>query len=371
MKIKNIKVSGFRNLINLDINPCDNINVIYGDNAQGKTNIIESIWLFSGSKSFRGAKDNELINFEKDFAKLNLTFTDDFREQNSEIIISETKKVKLNNVPLKLLSDLSGKFYCVVFSPVHLNLIKDGPKNRRKFIDIAISQIKPNYYSYILQYEKALNQRNALLKDLYSNKNLKDLIDVWDLQLAKLGTIISIFRKDYILKLEKISKKIYNGLSKEKESFNIKYISTIFDNFNEIDTYSDENINIYYEKLKSSLETDIKKGFTSKGIHRDDLDIFVNDISAKIYGSQGQQRSCVLALKLSESNLLKMVTNENPIILLDDVMSELDITRQDYILNHVSDFQVFITCCDISNKLRLKQGKVFRIENGNGFEINF
>lgn len=348
----------------MEIIPCDTVNVIYGDNGQGKTNLLESIWMLTGNPSFRGAKMGDLISFSEEQAQVHAAFADREREQKIQMKLGTKKSTALNQVPLKKRSDLAGVFYAVVFSPDDLELVKGSPKNRRRFIDLAISQITPQYIGYLEQYEHVLEQRNALLKELNRNSYLKDTLDIWDLQLAKLGTIISIYRKDYIEKLGKITTEIYHGLSSQRENFLLRYLSSAFTEMEGITSYEDRHIKQYLEKMQASLEQDILCGFTNIGVHRDDLDLLVNDLSAKTYGSQGQQRSCILALKLGEASLLYRVTGEKPIILLDDVMSELDANRQDYVLNHVKDQQVFITCCDVFNTIRLKKGKLFKIEAG-------
>ncbi|WMJ21791.1 DNA replication/repair protein RecF [Paludicola sp. MB14-C6] len=367
MKLNEIKLENFRNIEKMVCNPCESVNIIYGDNAQGKTNLIESIWLFTGNQSFRGSKMSELIQFNQQQTKITILFSDKERQQNAEFSIGSKKNITVNHIPLKKQSELNGVFYAVVFSPSHLSLIKDGPQNRRKFIDIAVSQIKPQYDDYLSKYEKILEQRNAFLK--YSNRypNLEQDIDIWDIQLSKIGTILSIYRNDYIKKLLSFSQLIYKGLSSKKEEFFIQYISTIYENMDEITVYDDKQVEQYYNKLKETYHLDVKLGYTTCGIHRDDLEITINGHSVKNFGSQGQQRSSVIALKLSEAGILKKATGENPIILLDDVMSELDEKRQDYILNHVKEMQVFITCCDVSNTEKLKNGRVFHIQNG---EIN-
>lgn len=368
MIIEKLSLKDYRNIKDIELYPCKTINVIYGNNAQGKTNIIESIWIFTGNSSFRNSKMSELINFDSKMSKLEMNFEDRQRQQKAIIKISKKIEYFLNKVPLKNSKEISGKFYCIVFSPSHLEFIQGSPKNRRNFVDVAISQIQPIYLDYLNRYEKVLEQRNALLKDIPKNSYLKDTIEIWDMQLAKLGTIISIYRNDYVKKLCKIASPIYFGLSKQKENFTVNYVSSVFDNMNGIDSYDDKHIDFYHQKLKNSLEQDIRYGFTAIGIHRDDLDVLINNLSVKVYGSQGQQRSCVVAIKLAEADLLKAVTKENPIILLDDVMSELDIYRQDYILNHVKKKQVFITCCDAFNTIHLKKGKIFKIDSGNLLE---
>lgn len=364
MRLTSIELKNYRNLEQLSILPCEEVNIIYGDNAQGKTNLIEAIWLFTGNSSFRYAKLNELIQFHQKQSMLSVHFEDREREQHAKLILSSKKEIYLNQVPFKKASDLAGHFYCVVFSPADLDLIKGNPKGRRRFLDLAISQLTPQYLKYLETYDRILDQRNALLKEIPRNLYLKDTLDIWDQQLAKVGTIISIYRSDYVRKLAKISQNIYSGLSNQKETFEVFYRCSAFDNSSQLSVYDDPHIQFYYQKLKQNLEQDIRCGFTSVGIHRDDLDFLLDGVLLKTYGSQGQQRSGVIALKLSEASLLKRVTGENPIVLLDDVMSELDVSRQNYILNHVKNQQVFITCCDVFNTVHLKKGKIFKISQG-------
>lgn len=365
MNLKKISLYQYRNIEFGELSPCDRINVIYGDNAQGKTNIIEAIWLFSGNNSFRGSRFQEVLRFGKDKTELKILFEDSKREQKADITLLNVngvlqKKIKLNEVDVK--KELGGSFFCVVFSPIHLSLINDGPKARRKFLDISISQINPQYRDYMITYEKLLQQRNALLKGDYKNK--AEMLEVWDMQIAKVGTILYLYRKDCVKKLSSLCKKYYSGISSNKESFDLVYSSTIYNRENDPEKYEDEAIKCYYDKLREVIEFDIKNGSTSVGIHRDDLLIYVNELEVKTFGSQGQQRSAVITLKLSEAHLIKKATGENPIMLLDDVMSELDEQRQAFLLNHLSDMQVFITCCDVSNIKRLEKGKVFYVEGG-------
>lgn len=369
MRLNKIKLKNYRNISELSLDLSPDINVFYGDNAQGKTNLIEAIWNFTGNQSFRGSKRSELLKIGEDSFFLQIDFEDGEREQSALIEYGAKKRFLLNNVSVGSQSELGGSFFAVVFSPSHLSLIKDGPKNRRKFIDIAISEIKPQYRNYLLSYEKILNQRNALLKNYRNYSNLRENIEIWDYQLAKIGTIITIYRNDYVNKLIPIVNKIYSGLSSNRENFEIAYASTVFEDVKKITSYEDLFLEEYKSALSKSFEEDLKQGFTTVGIHRDDLILEIDKKDVRAFGSQGQQRSSVIALKMGEAKLLKLATNEEPIILLDDVMSELDESRQDYILNHVKNMQVFITCCDISNTLKLKKGRVFRIENGKVKEI--
>lgn len=367
MRIKRLQAVNFRNLQQLVLEASPSSNVIYGDNAQGKTNIIEAIWLFSGNKSFRGAHEKEMIRFDCPSAELTLTFEDEVREQNARLVLGgkDRKKVFLNGVPQESQSALSGRVACVVFSPAHLSLVRDGPGVRRKFMDAAVCQINLRYREYLSQYEKVLAQRNALLKDVVRFPDLRDTLDVWDLQMAKLGTILTIYRQEYAQKISRSAAEFYRGFAKENaEPLSAFYRSTAFPQGEEITAYTDEAIGTYYQAVKQSYEQDLRLGFTTVGIHRDDLELMMDGRELRTYGSQGQQRSTVLALKLSEAQILKTVTGENPVMLLDDVMSELDAARQDYILNHVQQFQVFLTCCDAANTFRLREGTVFHIQNG-------
>ena len=361
MKINSISLENFRNIENMIFLPDNEVNVIYGQNAQGKTNILEAIWLFTGCKSFRGNKDSEFIKFNNEFSKISLNYEDTIREKKAEIIISDKKKALLNGVEKKSTADFIGEFYAVIFSPSHLSLIKDGPAVRRKFLDTAICQLKPKYAKTLSSYRKVLLQRNSLLKDIQYHSELYDILDVLDEQLAKYSSLIINERIKYIDLLSVKSEEIYSGISEQKEKLSIKYLCGI-------ESLKNKEINDVYdfmtEKIKQARKEDITFKSTSVGPHRDDIEINIENISARSFGSQGQQRSCALALKLGESEIIKDITGENPVALLDDVMSELDEKRQDYVLNHIKERQVFLTCCDPSQVLRLCKGKSFLIENG-------
>lgn len=362
MKILRLDFKNYRNLKPGSIYPYENINVIYGDNAQGKTNIIEAIWLFTGGRSFRGAKDSSLVAFNEKDAKVLMEFNAQDREQKSEIIIENGKRsAKLNGISKPTASSLIGSFCAVIFSPVHLSLIKDGPAERRKFIDAAICQIKPSYASVLSRYNHIVSQRNTLLKDITKHPALIDTLDIWEDHLAKYGASIVTQRVKYIEELSKSAAEIYAGISDGKEQIEIRYKSAILKDGSDDLTIISEQIR---RKLYESRKDDISLGYTMTGPHRDDLSIKVNGKSVRAYGSQGQQRSCVLAMKLSEATILKDSIGEKPIVLLDDVMSELDNFRQDYILNCIKGWQVFITCCDPSTVGRLAEGKKIYVRDG-------
>ena len=353
MTFKRLELQNFRNFENEVLEFCDGMNIIFGQNAQGKTNILESLWLFTGAKSFRGSKDSELKRFGCEKAKIKLYFYDDDREQDCVIEIEKSRTAILNGVEQGLASAIAGKLYAIIFSPNDLNIIKDGPQFRRKFMDTCLCQLYPKYISISRRYFKALDQRNSILKNLKFNPNMEEFIEDFEKELAITGSEIISYRKKYIEAINKYLPEIYCGLSEGKEEISAEYETTAGD--------SEED---FLNVLKASRKEDMQTLTTSIGPHRDDLNIKINGISARSFGSQGQKRSAALALKLSESAVINEITGKMPVALLDDVMSELDITRQNYILNHIKGRQVFLTCCDIANTQGLLDGKIFKIENG-------
>lgn len=353
MNIKNISINNFRNLENVLVEPCDAVNVIYGENAQGKTNFIEAVWLFTGAKSFRGARDSELILSGHAAASLKTDFYLDNRDQNCEIKIEKNRTAVLNGIPLQSVSQLAGNICAIVFSPGDLNLITDGPAIRRKFLDTAICQLYPAYIDKLKIYNRALAQRNSLLKDLRYHSELSDMVEVFENTIATVGADIIKYRIRYVERLNEFVPGIYSGFTCGKENLNIEYISTAITDVKEFNLI-----------LKNARKDDMNTLSTSVGPHRDNLDIKINDMPIRNFGSQGQKRSAALSLKLSEAEVIKSITKQQPIALLDDVMSELDPGRQNYILNHIDNRQVFITCCDPSNIKNLVGGKVFKMHDG-------
>lgn len=367
MIVQSLSFENFRNLKNGKIYFSDGINVICGDNAQGKTNLIECLWLFTGGKSFRGSKDGELVTFENPFLKIESCFDSGKRKQTMQITVNGGRRsIVLNDVPKRSASQVVGCFCAVVFAPNHLMLVKSGPEERRKFIDAAICQIKPQYSHILAQYQHILSQRNALLKDIPNHRELEDTIEIWNDRLSETGTKIIRYRKAYIRRLSQSAAVFYEGISNSKEILTTAYHTMCCKD----ETESAEDIKKEFsEKLKACQKNDICAGFTTVGVHRDDLYIKINGYDAKSFGSQGQQRSAVLSLKLAEAELLGEQKGEQPIILLDDVLSELDTARQDYLLNRLNNRQVFITCCesDVLTKLKCRDGKILKIENGTVF----
>ncbi len=360
MKIDSVTLQNYRNAETVNFEPGEGVNVIYGANAQGKTNILEAMWLFTGCKSFRGARDNELIKFGSDTAKLSLAFTDSARSHYAELTLGAQKQAFLNGVALESQAEFIGRFYAVIFSPAHLALIQDGPVFRRRFLDTALCELRPRYAEYLARYRRTLVQRNALLKDLYLSAELYDVLDNYDDVLARCAAAVVYERIGYTRLLSEYCKEIYSGISEDTESFSVVYSrDAAGDRKPPEELYREEA-----ERLKAARKNDVLFKTTTVGPHRDDLDIRLNGVSARSYGSQGQQRSCALVLKLGESEIIKRATGETPVMLLDDVMSELDEKRQDYVLNHIDNRQVFLTCCDPSQVLRLCKGRSFLVRNG-------
>ena len=361
MIVRELTFDGFRNLHPAGWRPDAGVNILYGDNAQGKTNLLEACWLFTGGRSFRGAKDSEMVAFGADRARLTLAFEAGGRDQEAAITIHQRRQVTLNGVTLPSAARLAGTFCGVVFSPAHLSLIKDGPEGRRRFVDGACCQLRPHYVSVLTEYNKALVQRNAFLRQCKERGGFtadSDQLDLWDHTLAVAGARVTRYREEYIRRLQPIAARIYDGLSGGREQLTVGWETTPkAENPADVARY-------WLGALQDARRADLAVGYTTVGPHREDLQLALDGLAARTYGSQGQQRSAVLALKLAEASLLQEVTGETPVAFLDDVMSELDTGRQDYILNHIDGWQVFITCCEPSAALKNTAAKVFNVKQG-------
>lgn len=362
MNVSKISLKNYRNFKEEVFSPKGGINIIYGDNAQGKTNLLEAIWLFTGGRSFRGSKDQELVKFDELYAELAMDFRSKKREQCAEIRIQDKKrKVSLNGIEKTSAAALVGNFCAVVFSPCHLSLVKDGPLQRRKFIDSSICQIKPSYCKTLSVYNHIINQRNTLLKDIRHYPDLLDTLEIWDQRLSDYGAVLLKERNDYCKLLKEEAQKVYSGIADGKEVLSLSYKS----NFKEIDDLCLRDIKEgLLQSLKKQRQIDLNLGFTSVGPHRDDLNLEIDGKLLRAFASQGQQRSCVLALKIAEAIILMDKIGEKPIILLDDVMSELDRKRQKYLMDVIKDFQVFISLCEPSSVVFDEEFEKFKVEKG-------
>ena len=357
MFIKRLQMLNYRNYNVLDISLGPHVNVFMGDNAQGKTNILEGIYYCAFARSHRTSKDRELINWNSDNALLSVTVGRERLDKRIDIsILKDGKKaIQINKIKIKKIGELFGNFNVVMFSPEDLKIIKDSPGVRRKFIDMELCQLNPKYYYNLVQYNKVLNERNSILR----NRNInKDILDVYDMQLVEFGYNIIIDRLEYIKKLNKYSEKIHSDITSGKERIEFKYVSTIKDL---------ENIReSFYSLLEKNRVRDCERGITSVGPHRDDFTVLINDIDTKSYGSQGQQRTAVLTIKFSSLKIIKELTGEHPVLLLDDVLSELDFSRKRYILSTIGDIQTIITCTGIEDLYEYldDKSKVFKVRDG-------
>lgn len=368
MNINSVKADGYKNLCEIEIALDKKLNIFCGDNAQGKTNLIESIWLCTGCKSFRGTRDKDFIGFNSESADIFLNFTDSIRTQEISFKVKKTnvkdKTITLNGVKLPLLSRLFGSFKAVIFTPEDLELSKGSPENRRLFADLSVAQIKPSYVSAINKYNTILAQRNALLKNIGMGLAEPSSLDIWDEQLAKTGAYISVLRYTYCTKLNNYTNTLYSKLTESKEDLQLYYQSTVFKELEGKTDYDGELFKTYYDKLKSNVSDDIRAGFTLAGVHRDDIITRIDNLNTREFGSQGQARSVALVMKLAQAQILTAETDEAPVMLLDDVLSELDISRQRFILGSIDDMQVLITCCDSKFICEMTGGKVFYMKKG-------
>lgn len=350
-------VKNYRNIKETSFTPGSLLTVICGKNGQGKTNLLESIWLLSGAKSFRGTKDSDLIRSGEAFAEIISTAADDAGEHRFRIAIggsSMEKKgrfAKLNGVDIGRATNLAGNFYAVVFAPGHLSLIKGSPEERRRFLDAALCQLFPGYLTLLRRYIRTIDQKNALLKDARRFGGLDELLDSFDDQLAALGSEMIRYRTEYLSGLFPDAQKNYASISDDSESCRFVYLSTAPDK---------ESLR---EVLSQSRANDLRAGFCTAGPHREDISVFIGETDARVFASQGQQRSAVLSLKLAEASRIKAVTGHSPVILLDDVLSELDSARQDYLLGRIEGRQVFITSCDAA-LFGHTAGSVYKMEAG-------
>lgn len=355
MKVKKIELNNFRNYSSLNLELDSSTNILYGDNAQGKTNILEAIYICSTTKSHRSSKDVELIRLEENEGHVKIYIDKKEREHRIDIHLrrNKTKGIAIDGIPIKKASELFGLFNVIFFSPEDLNIIKNGPAERRRFIDIELCQLDKIYVYNLMNYNKILSQRNKLLKDLYTKPDLKDTLDVWDMQLAEYGKKIIERRESFIENISEIIKPIHGKLTNNKENLEIYYHKNC----------EEEEL---YQKILENREKDIKYKTTSVGPHRDDILFFNGDMNIRIYGSQGQKRTVALSLKLAEIELVKELINDTPVLLLDDVLSELDSNRQNHLLQSLDNIQTIITCTGLDEFIenRFEINKVFQVSEG-------
>ncbi|MDD3138188.1 MAG: DNA replication/repair protein RecF [Lachnospiraceae bacterium] len=355
MKIKSLKLKNFRNYELLQVDFDEHTNIFYGDNAQGKTNILESIYLTATSKSHRGTKDRDMIFFGEDESHIETVIEKNQIEYKIDMHLKKNspKGIAINKVPIRRARELFGIINIVFFSPEDLNIIKNGPAERRRFLDLELSQLDKVYLSNLANYNRVVNQRNKLLKDISYQQGLFETLDVWDMQLVEYGNKIIERRNFFIDQINGIIKGIHNKLTGGKEELKLIYEPS-------------NGQNSLEWSLKKNRDRDIRMKSTSVGPHRDDICFKVGELDIRKFGSQGQQRTAALSLKLSEIELVKILINDTPILLLDDVLSELDKHRQNYLLDSINHIQTLVTCTGVEEFVnhRFSINKIFHVQDG-------
>lgn len=354
MKISNIELINYRNYEHALINFSDGLNIIEGKNAQGKTNLVEAVYFCAVGKSFKTSKEKDIINWAKDLAKIKITIQKEIGQKTIEFIFSKNAKktIKIDGIPIKKIGELMGELNAVFFAPDELKLIKDSPEDRRRFMDVSLSQTYKDYFYTLSNYNKILQSRNKALKTYNDPQSLKQILNIYNLQMAESMLKIKKYRKRFVEKLNPYADMVHGYLTNKKESLSLEYQG--------IEQDQKEKI---IEKLNECFEKDSKLGYTTFGCHRDDIKVCVNNVDVRAFGSQGQQRTSALSMKLAELEIIKQDTSKVPILILDDVLSELDQERKQRLLKFCSKAQTLLTCTDFNfdiehNKIIIKNGNV-------------
>ena len=356
MIIKSVALNNFRNYEGLDLELGKNLNILYGDNAQGKTNVLEAIYVCGTTKSHKGSKDKDIIRLGCEDAHIRMIVEKDSIEHKIDMHLkkSRSKGIAIDGVPIKRSGDIFGLVYIVFFSPEDLNMIKEGPGERRRFLDMELSQMDKVYLYHLTKYNKILAQRNNLLKQIGQDRSLTDTLDVWDKQLIENGKVLIRSRAQFIDSINEIIKPIHSRLTGDVENIKLVYEPNV----------TEEE---FEKKVAKNRDRDIYQKMTLTGPHRDDICFLINDNDIRKFGSQGQQRTAALSLKLSEIELVKKTIKDNPILLLDDVLSELDRKRQNYLMDSINDIQTLITCTGLEELVEKKKevSRLYHVVNGN------
>lgn len=374
MLITYAEIDGFRNLSGISFAPDLKYNIIVGANAQGKTNLLEAMWILSGCKSFRGSKERDYIALDGSRMTSKIKIRDLVREQKIEFEMlrsgNGTKNITLNGVKQRGTRSLFDVFKCIAFIPDDVDIIKGAPEKRRSFIDMAASQLNPLFVVHLNKHNAIMNQRNALLKSIAQGTAKPDILEIWDKQAAHEGALISFMRNEYVARINEICGRLYRKVSGGSEDMELEYRSNVYKPEDFSEPCGEPVINRYYNKLRETADYDIRTGTTHYGVSRDEILIRINGVSAKDYGSQGQIKSAALVMKLAQAEIYKTRSKDSPIIFLDDVMGELDENRQRFVFDMIKDMQVFLTTPNESALLPEISGKVLRIKNGKIVEIN-
>lgn len=355
MYVESIELYQYRNYDSLKLEFSPGVNIFYGDNAQGKTNLLEAVYVSGTSKSHKGSKDKELIQFDKEESHIRLHFRKNDLSHRLDLHLrkKKTKGIAIDGVPIRKLNELFGMLHIVFFSPEDLSIIKNGPAERRKFLDLEMSQLDKGYYALLVNYNKLLQERNNLLKQIYFIPSLRETLDGWDEQLIETGMAIIRKREVFVQKIDEMMRQIHGNLTGGKELMAVHYDRNV----------SQEE---FRQKMMEHRERDIKTGSSSVGPHRDDIGFTINGTDIRKFGSQGQQRTAALSLKLSEIRLIEQITGDKPVLLLDDVLSELDHHRQNYLLDSIADIQTMISCTGLDEFVngRISLDRVFYVKQG-------
>ena len=368
MKISYAEIDGFKNLSGISFEPDNDYNIIVGPNAQGKTNLLEAMWILSGCRSFRGSKEKDYIALGGSRMSSKIKMRDRVREQKIEFEMlrgtNPQKIIHLNGVKLKGTRALFDVFKCIAFIPDDVDIIKGSPEKRRSFIDMAASQLNPLFVVHLSKHNVIMNQRNVLLKEIMQGNAPASVLEVWDRQAAHEGSLISYMRNDYVGKINEICGRLYKTISGGSEELEIEYRSNVFKPEDFSRPCNDTVYEQYYQKLRDTEEYDIRTGSTHAGVNRDEIVIKINGVSAKDYGSQGQIKSTALVMKLAQAEIYRSRSKESPVIFLDDVMGELDEARQRFVFDIIKGMQVFLTTPNESAILPEIEGKILRISGG-------
>lgn len=361
-------IDGFKNLHNVCISPDPQYNIIIGRNAQGKTNLLEAMWILTGCKSFRGSRDKDFIAHDGKAMHSQISFRDFRRVQKISFDLSKTqagRSICVNDVKVKGTSSLFDIFKCIVFTPDDSEIIKGSPEKRRNFIDMAASQLNPISVVHLTRSNALLNQRNAVLKNVITGLSKRSELSVWDKQVAKEASFVSFMRYDYVSKLSCVCNQLYRNITGGCEELSVGYRSNVFSqqDFSNLHC-GPEAYDLYFSKLQENTDYDLKFGYTHTGISRDEITVRINGYNAKDFASQGQIKSAALVMKLAQAQLYCAQSRETPVVFLDDVMGELDESRQKLVFDIVKNMQVFITCCNESALLPEINGKIFRVADG-------
>lgn len=368
MYITEFSADGFRNLHAVRMEPDPHFNLIIGDNAQGKTNLLDAVWLMTGCRNFHGAKERHYLGFDADFFLCDMRFRDERREQRITYSLQrgmqKQRKITINGVDTSKTGGLFEAFHCVAFSPSDVELVNGAPERRRAFMDLCACQLHPRSMEYVSRASLLLAQRNACLQNAAKGRMRREDVMMWDGQLARTGAWISCMRASYIRSIAPICRELYSVMTGGNEALSVSYRSALYGGEELPERPTPELVALYEKRLRENLDEDLRMGYTKKGIQRDDMILEIGGNSVNLFGSQGQRKSTALVLKLAQAHLYNDKMQRSPVVLLDDVMGELDERRQRLIYDMVSDMQVFITLCHPAS-LRLDcRGKLFTMREG-------